>query len=131
MIINGQRRPTFNTKLPTAQLLGRYQPWHAGHRALFEEALNRVGQVAVMVRDCNGWNNSNPFNFEQVSNFIKRDLDSLYQGKYIIILVPNITNIYYGRDVGYNIEKIELSEELKNISATKIRQTMGYKYNIL
>jgi len=77
-----------------------------------------------MVRDCNGIDDSNPFNFETVSKFIRRDLDPLYQGQYEIILVPNITQILYGRDVGYSINKIELPEEIKKISATKIRQNM-------
>lgn len=123
-ILSDTRRPVFNYKLPTAQLLGRYQPWHAGHRALFEEALRRTQQVCIMVRDCNGIDDSNPFNFETVSKFIRRDLDPLYQGQYEIILVPNITQILYGRDVGYSINKIELPEEIKKISATKIRQNM-------
>ena len=40
------------------------------------------------------------------------------------MLVPNITNICYGRGVGYKIEEIELSEEIQKISATKIRAKM-------
>jgi adenylylsulfate kinase len=124
-IIEDRRRPVFDWKKPTAQLLGRYQPWHLGHRKLFEEALNRVGQVILMIRDVQGWNNSNPFSFDQVKNLIKKDLDPLYQGQYEIILVPNITQILYGRDVGYSIDKIELPKEIQEISATKIRKEMG------
>ena len=41
-----------------------------------------------------------------------------------IIQVPNITNICYGRDVGYKIEEIVLSEEIQDISATKIRKKL-------
>ena len=37
------------------------------------------------------------------------------------MMVPNITNICYGRGVGYKIEEIVLSEEIQKISATKIR----------
>ena len=44
-----------------------------------------------------------------------------YEGKYTIIRVPNITNIFYGRDVGYKIEQIDLDKKLQEISATKIR----------
>jgi hypothetical protein len=124
-ILEERRRPVFDNRKPTAMLMGRYQPWHLGHRKLFEEALNRVGQVCIMIRDVQGWNNSNPFSFEQVKDFIQRDLDPIYQGQYQIILVPNITQILYGRDVGYSIEKIELPEEIQKISATKIRKEMG------
>jgi adenylylsulfate kinase len=124
-IVEERRRPVFDNRKPTAMLMGRYQPWHLGHRKLFEEALNRVGQVCIMIRDVQGWNNSNPFSFEQVKYFIQRDLDPIYQGQYQIIFVPNITQILYGRDVGYSIEKIELPEEIQKISATKIRKEMG------
>ena len=40
------------------------------------------------------------------------------------MLVPNITNICYGRGVGYKIEEIVLSDEIQKISATKIRAQM-------
>ena len=40
------------------------------------------------------------------------------------MLVPNITNICYGRGVGYKIEEIVLSEEIQKISARKIRAKM-------
>ena len=78
-----------------------------------------------MIRDCQGWNNSNPFALEQVKYFIRRDLDPIFQGKYEIVVVPNIVNITYGRDVGYTIEKETLGEEIEQISATNIRKQMG------
>lgn len=126
-ILNNRRRPVFDWQKETAQLLGRYQPWHAGHRALFERALEKEGQVVIMIRDCQGWNDTNPFNFEQVKNFIRRDLDPVYQGRYEIIRVPNITRITYGRDVGYKIEQETFDDNIHNISATKIRASMGLK----
>lgn len=124
-ILEKKQRPVFDDNKPTAQLLGRYQPWHDGHRKLFEEALNRVGQVCIMVRSTSGTDNKNPFSQEDVVNFIKKDLDFDYQGSYKIVIVPNITNVIYGREVGYSIEKITLDEEIENISATKIRKNLG------
>lgn len=123
-ILYNRRRPVFDSKKETVQMLGRWQPWHAGHRALFEEAIKKTGQVIIQVRDCQGWNSSNPFSFEQVKNFIKRDLDLVYQGQYDVMLVPNIVEISYGRDVGYKINRIDLPEEIQKISATKIRESM-------
>jgi len=124
-ILDNRRRPTFDWQKETVQMLGRWQPWHAGHRALFERAISKTGQVCIMIRDCQGWNNSNPFAIDQVKNFIRRDLDPIYQGQYEIQIVPNIVNITYGRDVGYKIEQEVFDEETHNISATKIRQSMG------
>jgi len=124
-ILNQRRRPQFDWKQPTVQMLGRWQPWHAGHRALFERSLSKTGQVCIMIRDCQGWNGSNPFAIEQVKGYIKRDLDPLFQGQYEIHVVPNIVNITYGRDVGYKIEKVELGEAIESISATAVRKKMG------
>lgn len=118
---------TFNQKSESVMLLGRFQPWHAGHRALFERAIAKTGQVVIMIRDCQGWNDSNPFDPDQVKANIKRDLDPLYQGMYEIMVVPNITNITYGRGVGYTITEEVLDEEIQKISATKIREEMGLK----
>jgi hypothetical protein len=35
--------------------------------------------------------------------------------------VPNITNVFYGRDVGYAVERIMLDETTEGISASKVR----------
>ena len=126
-ILKNIRRPVFDWQKETVQMLGRWQPWHAGHRALFERAFAKTGQVCIMIRDCQGWNNSNPFAIEQVTDRIKRDLDPLYQGMYTIQVVPNIVNITYGRDVGYKIEQEVFDDAIHSISATKIRQEMGLK----
>ena len=126
-IIANRRRPRFDWQKESALLLGRYQPWHQGHRALFERAIAKTGQVIIQVRDCQGWNGSNPFEFEKVKEFIRRDLDPIYQGQYEIQLVPNITEIVYGRDVGYKITQETFTDEIHSISATKIRKEMGLK----
>ena len=124
-ILSNCRRPKFDWQKPTVQMLGRWQPWHAGHRALFERAIAKTGQVVIQIRDCQGWNGSNPFEITKVKEFIKRDLDMIYQGQYEMQVVPNITNITYGRDVGYTIEQETFDESITNISATKIRKTLG------
>ena len=126
-ILEEKRRPTFDWKKESVQMLGRWQPWHAGHRALFERAIAKTGQVIIMIRDCQGWNGSNPFAAEQVKEFIRRDLDPVYQGQYEILLVPNVVNITYGRDVGYKIEQEVFDETIHSISATKIRKELGLK----
>jgi len=112
--------PAFNPKAPTAFMLGRYQPFHDGHKKLIAEAINRVGQACIAIRDTQGTDDKNPFNFEEVEQSIRKGMLE-YEGKYTIIRVPNIKNIFYGRDVGYKIEQIVLDESTQNISATKIR----------
>ena len=66
----------------------------------------------------------NPFDFQTVKKKIEEKLNPKYEGRFKIILVPNITNICYGRGVGYKMEEIVLDEKTQQISATKIREQM-------
>ena len=112
----------WDNKLPTAQMLGRGQPWQAGHQKLFEEIIKKTGQVNIMVRDIQGVED-NPFDFETVKSKIIEALKD-YKNRIKVTLVPNITNICYGRGVGYKIEEIVLDEKTQQISATKIREQL-------
>ena len=116
----------WDNKKPTAQMLGRWQPFHDGHYALFEQIIKKTGQVCIQVRDVKGVDD-NPFDFETVKKNIEERLNKKYQNRFKIVLVPNITNICYGRGVGYKIEEIVLSEEIQKISATKIRKELREK----
>jgi len=122
----------FDPKKPTVQMLGRWQPWHDGHTALFKKAYEKTGQVVIMVRDVQGASggegqDDNPFNFNQVKLDIQSGL--LKHGykmnvDYIIEIVPNIVDISYGRGVGYTFTEHDLGKDIHSISATKIRAKM-------
>tara|TARA_B100000900_G_scaffold379837_1_gene365039 strand:+ start:303 stop:695 length:393 start_codon:yes stop_codon:yes gene_type:complete len=122
----------FDSKKPTVLLLGRWQPWHEGHLALFERAISKTGQVVIQVRDVKDSSGGegqedNPFSFEQISKDISKKLSKsgyIINEDYIIQLVPNITNITYGRGVGYKIEQESFDSETESISATKIRKSL-------
>jgi len=116
----------WDNKKPTVQMLGRWQPFHDGHYALFEEVIKKTGQVCIQVRDVLGVDD-NPFNFKTVKKNIEKRLSSKFKNRFKIILVPNITNINYGRGVGYKIEEVVLPEKIQKISATKIRSEMRKK----
>ena len=124
-IVENRRRPVFDWRKETVQMLGRWQPWHTGHRALFERLIARTGQVIIQVRDVQGWQGSNPFAIDQVKGFIKRNLDPVFQGQYEIQVVPNIVHIGWGRGVGYTSGEETFDESITSISATKIRAAMG------
>lgn len=106
----------------TALMLGRYQPWHYGHKKIFEKSLIRTGQVLIFVKDVYR-QGDNPFSFKQVKNFILKDLIE-FKNRFKVIKAPNITNIFYGRKVGYKIKKINLDKNIQKISATKIRKKL-------
>ncbi len=126
----------FDWKKPTVQMLGRWQPWHDGHTELFKRALQKTGQVCIMYRDVAGVDAGvegqadNPFNFEKVKSKIKEGLSkhNFEEGReYVIIKVPNIIDISYGRGVGYSFTEHDLGRDIHEISATKIRNEMRLK----
>ena len=100
-------RPTFDPRKPTALMMGRFQPFHDGHRRLIEAAIARVGQVCIAVRDTHGSDAKNPLAFFDVKSRIEAGLRD-QAGRFVVVPVPNITHVFYGRDVGYAIERIDL-----------------------
>jgi len=126
----------FDWKKPTVEMLGRWQPWHDGHTELFKRALQKTGQVCIMYRDVAGVDAGvegqadNPFQFQEVKEKIIECLSKhgFEEGKeYIVIKVPNIIDISYGRGVGYSFSEHDLGKDIHDISATKIRNAMRIK----
>ena len=113
----------FDWSAPTTLQLGRYQPWHEGHQALKEEAHKRTDQVLLGVRNTYGTSDKDPLTFEEVERYIREN--SPKRVGTLILKLPNITNIVYGRDVGYKIEHIDLPPEIQAISATQKRKELG------
>ena len=116
----------FDYQAPTVQMLGRWQPWHDGHTALFERAVVKTGQVAIMIRDLD--DKDNPFSVAEVTANIEKGLGAKgwkLNKDYIVLHVPNIVDISYGRKVGYTFTEHDLGEEIHQISATKIRKKVG------
>ena len=127
---------SFDWKKPTTQMLGRWQPWHNGHTELFKRALAETGQVCIMIRDVGGivgedagagrtvTQDDNPFILIDVIRNIDAALskEGFTNGnEYIVMRMPNIVDISYGRGVGYTFTEHDLGEEIHSISATKIR----------
>lgn len=114
----------WDNKAPTVQMLGRWQPWHEGHQALFERLLAKTGQVCIMIRDTSG-TEGNPFDAKTVERNIHFALADKYRGRYKVIVVPNIVHIGWGRGVGYTAGEETFDESVTSISATEIRKQMG------
>jgi len=125
----------FDYKKPTVQMLGRWQPWHDGHTELFKRAHSFTGQVVIMIRDVFNFDgdagdgrtamqDDNPFGMIDVIKNIENGLakHEFYNGhQYLILEVPNIVDISYGRGVGYTFTEHDLGKDMHDISATKIR----------
>lgn len=117
------KKNNFSWKKPTAVFIGRFQPFHNGHKKLFINVLNKNKQVTILVMDSYKINNKNPFKF----NFVKKKIIASlkkYTGKFIIIKIPVVSEVVYGRNVGYKIRKVNLSKKVQKISATNIRKQL-------
>ena len=93
----------------------------ANHR--FRSSLNSLKKTRVVAKK-KGQDIKNPFDFDMVKKNIEKRLEPKFKNRFKVILVPNITNISYGRGVGYKIEEVVLPDEIQKISATKIRAKM-------
>jgi cytidyltransferase-like protein len=107
-----------------SMLVGRYQPFHEGHRWLMNQCLDEGKNVLICVRDIEP-DEKNPFTSDQVYQNISNELgDLISDGKVKIIVIPDIESINFGRGVGYDIIEHVPPQEVGDISATKIREQM-------
>ena len=104
--------------------IGRWQPWHPGHRWLIDQRLNEGKNVWVAIRDVEP-NEKQPWTSQKVLENVSEELyDLLNEGKVFISIVPDIESVNYGRGVGYEIIEHVPPTDIKEISATKIRQEL-------
>jgi cytidyltransferase-like protein len=101
-----------------SMFVGRWQPFHDGHKWLINQKLKQGKNVLICVRDMETDEN-NPWNANQVQQgieYVYRNYDNVK-----VMIIPDIESINYGRDVGYEIIEHLPPDDIKEISATKIR----------
>jgi len=104
--------------------IGRWQPLHEGHKALFSRVLDEGGRVCVAIRDVQP-DEKNPYTSEQVfQNITLAYRDEVEQGRVKVIVIPDICSVEFGRGVGYDIVEHVPPSDVAEISATKIREQM-------
>jgi nicotinamide mononucleotide adenylyltransferase len=104
--------------------IGRWQPFHEGHRWLVDQRLNDGKNVLICIRDIQP-DDKNPFTAEEVENNIKRELwQFVGQERVKVMIIPDIESVNFGRGVGYDIIEHVPPQEVGDISATKIREQL-------
>lgn len=107
-----------------SMFIGRWQPWHAGHRWLIDQRLNEGKNVLICVRDIKP-DEKNPFSAQEVEANIKKELWQLIGNETVkVVIIPDIESVNFGRGVGYDIIEHIPPQEVGDISATKIREQM-------
>ena len=104
--------------------IGRWQPWHEGHRWLIDQRLNEGKNVCIAIRDVETDENQ-PWSATEIKYDLEIKLkDLIEEGRIKIIKIPDIESINYGRGVGYEVIEHVPPEDIEEISATKIRAKM-------
>ena len=107
-----------------SMFIGRWQPWHQGHRWLIDQRLNEGKNVLICIRDVDP-NEKQPWTAQEVLINVSKELDDLIQeGRIKIIIIPDVESINYGRGVGYDVIEHIPPQDIKEISATKIRKQL-------
>ena len=110
-----------------SMFIGRWQPWHKGHRWLIDQRLSEGKNVLICVREVSQ-DDKNPYNPSDVKNNIEKELKDLVLAKRVkVIIIPDIESINYGRGVGYDIIEHIPPSKIGQISATKIRKKLFSK----
>lgn len=107
-----------------ALFIGRWQPLHDGHKALFQQVINEGDKVCIAIRDVEP-DEKNPYSAQEVfSNICKYYENNILLGQVRVIIIPDICSVEFGRGVGYDIIERIPPQEIAEISATKIREAM-------
>jgi len=107
-----------------SMFIGRWQPWHSGHKWLIDQRLNEGKNVLICIRDI-APDEKNPFKAQEVEANIKKELwKYLTDEKVKVMIIPDIESVNFGRGVGYDIIEHIPPQEVSDISATKIREQM-------
>ena len=107
-----------------SMFIGRWQPWHAGHRWLIDQRLNEGKNVLICIRDIQP-DEKNPFSAQEVERNIKNELWTLLSDETVkVMIIPDIESVNFGRGVGYDIIEHIPPQEVGEISATKIREQL-------
>jgi nicotinamide mononucleotide adenylyltransferase len=104
--------------------IGRWQPLHDGHKALFDRVLENGGNVCIAIRDVEP-DEKNPFHALDVLANIQLEYQELMkEGRVRAMIIPDICSVEFGRGVGYDIIEHIPPTEIGDISATKIREQL-------
>lgn len=106
-----------NMKNKYSFFIGRWQPLHSGHKAIIQKVLDEGKSVLIGIRDTEISDN-NPYSTDD-----RKQMFIDYFGDQVdFIVIPDIAEVCYGRNVGYLVRELHMSKDIEEISGTKIRK---------
>jgi cytidyltransferase-like protein len=122
--IEGDPKLKNNSGKQFSMFIGRWQPWHDGHRWLIDQRLEQGKNVLICIRDIEP-NEQNPFTAQEVyENILFKLYDLIIEERVKVMVIPDIESVNFGRGVGYDIIEHLPPQEVSDISATKIREQL-------
>lgn len=108
--------------MKTGLFVGRFQPFHDGHKKCILKILETCDTCIVLMRETEK-TEKNPFDFEKRKAMIRSAFPDEQQVEIQAFTDPGAQlSVFIGRDVGY--ELIQLDEQTESISATDIRKKL-------
>ncbi len=101
-----------------AMFIGRWQPFHNGHKWLIGQKLNSGAPVLIAVRDIPP-DDENPLTTDQTVEILRA---AYVDDDVEVVTIPDIESVNYGRGVGYEINEHVPPKDVGFISATDIRE---------
>jgi len=103
-----------------AMFIGRWQPFHNGHKWLINQKLGEGKPILIAVRDIPP-DEKNPFTTEQTVEMIQK----VYSEQDVeVVCIPDIESVNWGRGVGYGLNEHVPPQNIGFISATGIRNNI-------
>lgn len=101
--------------------VGRWQNFHAGHKWLINQQLEKGKDIWVAIRNVPTDENNPKTAQEVMMELVDIQFFKDNSHKIQISIIPDIESINYGRGVGYDVIYHEPPVDIEVISGTKIR----------
>lgn len=107
---------------PHLLFVGRWCPLHKGHEYIIREEMrhNPDKPVLILVRDT-AYDEIKAI--DRVPILADWMIENSIEGT--VMIIPDIYGVYYGRGVGYEVESVDVPEDIQGISATEIRKRIS------
>jgi len=99
-----------------AVFIGRWSPFHKGHLSMMMPKIKEGKPLLILVRDTH---------YDIYPAALRKRMIEAAMAKLKVdakvLIVDDIESVNYGRGVGYEVNEIKVSDDVKQISATEIR----------